>query len=397
MNENKIICMANRIVILILATVLVSCYNRKPESNTAVIRSDNSDATVKLDTCSILGVEDLFDLYNIRIKVEDFNSDGFIDTLGSYYSGGGLYGGASVRLKNGKNNEVFDVDAGDLCSCDIKDIIIVPELFRKKDNELFLEAVKKELLPPVKDKPESSLEWLISANLNHKYLKNNKSFDLVINVPPVWKKEQIDLPGTYCIEIKGDTFNLLYNNTLKYGHYNSTIRNNKKSRIKAKQAWLVYYAHNHYRNQTDSLLKMASNNVYQIFRTSHGVIVKKNDYYAWVFVTDYNLTGGLPKLREESIQKVTILNEDTFYNLAEKLALQNFGISNDQTLLENVAKIQKKLNRNSAISFNEQIIIEVKTDIIDESESMGIKVRYFIVDLKTGTVMRIKNKMIQAV
>jgi hypothetical protein len=156
--------------------------------------------------------------------------------------------------------------------------------------------------------------------MNHKRLDNNKDFDLVINTPFVWEKEPIYLPDTYCIELKWDTLK----------HF--TINSGQKD----EQGWLVYYAHNHYRStKKDSLVLMASNDIYKIFRTSHGVIVKKNDYYTWVFVTDYGLTGGPAKLRWESIQSVQILND--------------------------------------------QIIIKLYTEEGDKC---------FIVDLKTGTAMR---------
>ncbi|WP_299433965.1 hypothetical protein [uncultured Aquimarina sp.] len=72
----------------------------------------------------------------------------------------------------------------------------------------------------------------------------------------------------------------------------------------------MYYAHNHYRSKSgDSVTLVDKNDLYSISRTSHGVIAEKNNFYKWLFISDYTLTGGPEKLRWESIKKVTLFDK----------------------------------------------------------------------------------------
>ena len=245
---------------------------------------------------------------NTKTITKDFNNDGYIDTLKSYYDGGSGFGGTYVTLINGKTKENFEIDDFG-CFCDIKQIILIPPELKKANNKPFLEVIKKELLPKKMNMPETSLQWLITANMNSKELSDNIYYDLLIKIPPQWVSGKIKLPGTYYVDVKGDTLSKLYHNDFETPKwYNPKNKNN--------EGWLVYYAHNHFRNEKgDSLILVDTSPTYRVFRTSHGVVVQKGLSFAWVFVTDYRLTGAPEKLRWESIGKIKIVNKHIIVQL----------------------------------------------------------------------------------
>ncbi|MCD4665596.1 MAG: hypothetical protein K8R68_10020 [Bacteroidales bacterium] len=230
--------------------------------------------------------------------LKDFNNDGYTDTLSSYYTGGSGFGGTYVTLVNGKTGENFELNNFG-CFCNIKETILIPPKLKKESNKPFLDAIKNELLPEHRKSPDASLQWLITANLNHYEIPDNNYFDLFINSPTKWITGEIELPNTYYIDIKGETLHKLYFTESEKPSWYDSITN---------EGWLVYYGHNHFRNENgDSLVFADSSDAYQAFSTSHGVVLEKDNSYAWVFVTDFRLTGSPQKLRWESIGNVKIV------------------------------------------------------------------------------------------
>lgn len=251
---------------------------------------------------------------NPKSIIKDFNNDGYKDTLESYYDGGSGFGGTYLRLINGKTKEIFELDNFG-CFCDIKKTILIPPKLMQLSNKPFLEAIKNELLPTRRNFPDASLQWLISANINNKKLSENSYYDLLIKTPPQWISGKIELPNTYYIDVSGDTLhNLYFTDTEIPIWYNS--KNN--------EGWLVYYAHNHYRNQKgDSLVLVDVSTTYKVFRTSHGVVVTKGNLHTWVFVSDYRLTGAPEKLRWESIGDVVVIDKYIILQLINSEAYSN--------------------------------------------------------------------------
>lgn len=251
---------------------------------------------------------------NETVVIEDYNNDGYMDTLTSYYDGGSTYGGRFVTVINGKTKEKFEMDnfGG---YYEMKQVVYIPPKLQRPENKSFLDAIKKELLPIKADFTEASLQWLITANMNRKTLRNHLYFDLLIFSPTNWIEGKIKTPNSHYIEISGDMAKKLYRPTPYDGRGKTFGRDN---------ACLVYYAHNHYRNpKSDRATLVATSDTYKVYSTSHGIIVRKNDVYAWVFVTDFHLTGSPNKLRNESIGKIQLIdqylivqlkNSEDFYN-----------------------------------------------------------------------------------
>jgi len=234
----------------------------------------------------------------ISVTIDDINSDGAIDTMKSFYDGGSGFGGKFIEIVDGMTNEVIELNTYG-CFCRIKNVVLFPPVLNKPENEDLFKAIRNEILP-AQDLPDASLRWLINGTYYSKILKDNKYFDFIIDPRASWNKGDIKLPGTYYSILEGDTLRKLYENIDQLPEWYDS---------KTSKGCVIYYGHNHYRNPSgDSLMFMNSNRDYEVFRTSHGVVVKKDTLYKWVFVSDVDLTGAPNKLRWESIKKVKLID-----------------------------------------------------------------------------------------
>ncbi len=231
-------------------------------------------------------------------KIQDFNHDGVVDTLRSFYEGGSGFGGNYVRIINGKSNEIYELNTHG-CFCSIKKIISIPPALTDPGNIFFLEAMTKEIFPGEKNIPDASLQWIIEGSYSTKELNRNHYFDMIIDPQIKWNDGEIKLPYTYYILLKGDTLKKLYNTDDELVEWFDKHAN---------KGFLIYYGHNHYRNPSgDSLSLVTGNKTYTIYRTSHGVLAKKDSLFKWLFVSDKDLTGAPGKLRWESIGKIRLI------------------------------------------------------------------------------------------
>lgn len=273
--------------------------------------------TILLCTISFLS----FGQKDLKIKVDDYNNDGIVDTLKTYYEGGSGFGERYVQIVNGKNQEIYEL-TNQGCFCEIKHIVLIPPNLRDAKNVLFLEAIAKELLTEKRDTPDPSLDWIIKSSFANVVLDSNSYFDLILDPQTDWINREFEYPKNYYIEIEGDTLGQLYHTPYEAPQWYHQ---------KESKGYLVYYALNHYINRSgDSLVLSDSNGLYKAFHTSHGVVVKKGDLYKWVFISDISLTGAPQKLRWESIKKVKLMDQ----HLVVQQALPPYP--NDQVFIINI-------------------------------------------------------------
>ena len=249
--------------------------------------------------------------HQVNVISEDYNDDGFIDRLITYYSGGTSFGGWFSELTNGRTSELLHLDSYSSFST-IKDVILIPEVLNKNENSKFLYAMLDYTVPGIKTSADPSLKWIIHGNLSNKYLSDNTYFNQVFFSNSIWLDE-INLP---------DSYSLIYDNEI-----------------------IVYQAHNHYQHlngynaPADSLLLAAESKDYKILKTSHGLIANNENKYKWIFVTDEELTGAPRKLRWSSIGEVIL--KDKYLLLTINLTgsgndFDDNGIRNQNYFLINI-------------------------------------------------------------
>ncbi len=243
----------------------------------------------------------------------DFNQDGSLDTLESYYDGGSGFGGTYVTLTDGRTQTKFELNSAG-CFCDIKKVILIPQELYLPKNKPFLETIKTKLLPKKANEADPSLRWLITAHLNHNFLTEHPIFDLVIESLPYWITGEIQVPETYSIEIDVDKIHALYTQETEYP---------KDIEFSSDKAWLIYYGHNHNSNSKENFVLAADSDHFKVYKTSHGLIVKKDDTYSWFFVSDHSLTGSPDRLRSESIGEVKIVGKYIIFRMINSRDFSN--------------------------------------------------------------------------
>ena len=230
---------------------------------------------------------------------EDFNTDGIEDRLKCTYEIGSNFGGGDCELVDGKTQNKFTLSNYG-CFCAIKKRVFVAPDLRKKENEYFLYTLKKEILPQFRPVPDQSLYWIIKSGLNTQKPIENAYFDLVFNPETAWRHGEPELPYTYSIEIGAETLSKIAPEEKSL--FTQSISSDHKD-------FLVYYGDTHFTVENEEIkdfISVANSDTYEILKTAHGVIAKKEDTYKWMFVTDMDINASPQKLRWASIEKVVL-------------------------------------------------------------------------------------------
>ncbi len=248
------------------------------------------------------------------LTTEDFNSDGITDQMKCIYDVGSSFGGGTCEITDGKTKKTFSLSNYG-CFCAIKKRIVIEPDLQKKQNEYFLYHLKKEVLPVFRSTPDQSLLWIINSGLNTRNPKNITDFDLIFNPKTTWRQEVPELPSTYYIEMNAGTLDKI---TKK-----DTISSAKK-KPSIKKDYLVYFGDTHVSTDSTSVpdfISISKNGTYEILKTKHGVLVKKDKSYKWLFVTDLDINDSPEKLRWASIDEVFL--QEQYAIVKQNLAPRN--------------------------------------------------------------------------
>lgn len=288
--------------------------------------------------------------------IEDFNKDGVKDTLHAIYDGGSNFGGTDIKLINGKNAERYELSNFG-CFCAMTTLHWIPDVLQKPENQLFLSAIQKRLFPIVQEVADPSLEWIIKGKSSNRKLSENKYFNLVINPEISWSTTEIDIPeDNYSMILEEDLIKVLFPEEIRLPENNTP---------KVKKGFLSYCGGCHQMNESSPEL-VANNNLYKVFKTSHGVYVEKKDLQKWILVNEINLTGSVGKLRWDSIQQVVLI--DTYLVIQFSGAPDYFDtifVSNIETGM--VGRL-KYLYRDNTIDYPDVLVKDQMIRYVDEEE-----------------------------
>lgn len=244
------------------------------------------------------------------VTSEDFNSDGTVDQLKCTYEIGSNFGGGDCELTDGSTKNKFTLTNFG-CFCAIKKRVVVDPELRKKENAYFFYTLKNEILPKFRSTPDQSLLWIINSALHTQTLEEHQYFDLTFNPKTVWRQEPPELPATYYIEIGAQAISKIIPET----------DSATPPRARDQKDYLVYYGDTHFTSdgfKTKDFIPVAQNETYEILKTAHGVIAKKENSYKWLFVTDRDINASPQKLRWASIEEVVL--QDNYVIIKQGLA-----------------------------------------------------------------------------
>lgn len=278
---------------------------------------------------------------------KDFNNDGIEDRLKCTYEIGSNFGGGDCELVDGKTKTKFTLSNYG-CFCAIKKRVFVAPELRKKENAYFLYTLKKEILPQFKPVPDQSLYWIIKSGLNTQKLTEHPYFDLIFNPEIYWRQGEPELPFTYSIEIGAETLSKI--TTEQQASFSQNTSSDHKD-------YLVYYGDTHFTTENEEIkdfVPIAKSDTYEILKTAHGVIAKKENSYKWLFVTDMDINGSPQKLRWASIEKVI---------LHDKHLIIKQSLAPDPEYNIYVVDIESGIGGRLKIDFD--ILLEMGVEILD--------------------------------
>lgn len=243
----------------------------------------------------------IYSQFNERTVIQDFNYDGIKDTLHTHYDGGSSFGGTYAKMINGKTNKSFVIDLFHSYA-EIKNVIIIPEHYYEKGNNLFINAMLKEVFPKKREKPEKSLQWILNSQFHKKDSINSLYFSEIFNPNSNWSKERIEVPNSYYININQDTLKRMEPRSPGSGDL---------LKIEKHKGFLLYGSAvlKQNRKHKKGFKIIASSGKYKIYASDHGMYVQKKELYKWLFINDTDIVGGPQKLRWKSIKSVRIVDD----------------------------------------------------------------------------------------
>ncbi|GAA4111927.1 hypothetical protein GCM10022393_09970 [Aquimarina addita] len=256
---------------------------------------------MKLNTVFILYLTLIYTVSGQSYKeyppvIEDINKDSVLDTLFSFYESGSTFGGTDLKIRNGKTKEVFKFSTY-RCYCGIQNVFLVPTALNAVENKFFLRRIQKELFPKMKDTPDPSLQWIISGYFSNKKIKGNTYFETLIYPDIPWDTVKVEMPDNYSLLIKGDTLKTLYN---------TNESDTDTFQIVEKSNAFLLYCGSCVSYNNSSFDVTISNDLYKVYRTSHGIYIAKGELQKWIFISDWGLTGSPEKLRWDSIGEIIL-------------------------------------------------------------------------------------------
>lgn len=237
--------------------------------------------------------------------VEDFNRDGFDDTITWETDYGTSFSYTRYVLIDGKANKNFKVERGG-CYCEMLDIVAIPESLMDREYVWARRALQQQWDQTSRQlTPDPSLRWLISAYFHNQKTEQSTFFTQIISPDNQWIQGEMAIPPNYSIQISGDTLTRLADIFRSY-YLADWDRSEESPNGSLNQAWLIYYAHNLGLNNPRSPQPVFSfedaSDKYRLHKTAHGVVLQEGKRYKWVFINDAMLTDGPEKLRWSSIK-----------------------------------------------------------------------------------------------
>ncbi|MCB0836851.1 MAG: hypothetical protein KDD99_09345 [Bacteroidetes bacterium] len=251
-----------------------------------------------------------------KIETADFNQDGFLDSLITISSPGSgfYYHSYTIIDGSGKLREEIIVDG---CKCSLTNLTPIPEVLMKPENLAFRKALESKWNDSLQS-PDHSLDWIIGGYFHPQKLADTSFFEEVFQTEEGWYKGEIQPPYNHSLIISGDTLNKLID-----AFFIEELDEKRVGKLKShKHAWLIYWGNTHrswkshplQKDLPEMFTKADSSADYELIQTVHGVIVKKQNQYRWLLVSEIGLTSAPVRLSSHSIEEAKLVGDLVIIN-----------------------------------------------------------------------------------
>ena len=281
---------------------------------------------------------------------KDFNKDGVLDQVTITEDGGSDFSSKDIQFIDGKSKRKFDFSmnysfGSFFAACNI------PNAIGKSGRESL-----GTLLFGKRDSIDPSLNWLIDACSNNILVKDSQLADFATKYSPIWITGEPKVPKPYYTILSNDKFQGL----LKKIEGSPDFDFNK---MKSDFFWIDYNPDNH---GEFKVVQTGTSN--QMFSTSHGLILKKQNKYSWVFINDNKVFEANDKLRWPSIIDVQLIQGFVIVKQSVNTGNTNLFIINPETGF--VIRLSKEF---IGLTSFEKIEVNRVNESISLSDSTGNK------------------------
>jgi hypothetical protein len=234
--------------------------------------------------------------------IEDFNADGEKEQITTTKNSEGSSTETVVEIGTENKKPDFTITSNHGFSNFIELAPLDDDLFQKK-NRGYVEAIAEHGYGVAfYQDADPTLQWLFDIHTTYRTGLETDMYDMIFSFNPNWKSGEIMAPESYAMVINGDSLQSIY----EQQNGESEVKNIAKN---TSRGLAVYHAHNHLttaenkeKSLSPELIAEVGNT--KVYKTKHGVILKKGKKYLWCFVSNGSMPGSPDKLRHASILDV---------------------------------------------------------------------------------------------
>jgi hypothetical protein len=282
-----------------------------------------------------------------KVIKKDFNGDGVIDLIKVSEDGGTAFSSTDVNYTDGKTKKKYEFST--LYSFgSFFNICNVPNILGKSGRE----SLGKQLFGSI-DTVDASLSWLIDACTNKKELKDLSPVDFTTYYTPRWIKGEPKIPTDY--------FAILSN--VKYQGLLKKVEGSPDydfAKMKSDYFWIDYKPSNH-----EAIVEIDS--ISHLSITGHGVILKAQQKYSWVFINDNKVFEANDKLRWPSIEEAQMFNQFVLI----RQSVSSSGITNLFIVNPTTGFVVRLANEIIGLNSVEKIIVDKAKETVELSDMEG--------------------------
>jgi hypothetical protein len=286
-----------------------------------------------------------------KVIKKDFNKDGVVDQVLISEDGGSAYASTVVNYTDGKTKKKYEFSVlysfGSFFSiCNAPNVL--GKSGRVQIGKLLFSSKLASTIDP-------SLQWLIDACSNKAGVRPSELIDFSTKYSPAWIDGSPVIPQSYYALLENSKYPKLLQNVESSPEYAG-------EKYRSDYFWLTYHPNNH-KSNSDDFKTILVDSANQLLITSHGVVIKREKKYSWVFINDDKLFEANEKLRWPSIKEVQMFNDYVLIRQAVNTGTTNLFIVNPETGF--VVKLSNEL---MGVNSVEELAIDKLKEVVELSD-----------------------------
>lgn len=311
--------------VIMLSFLLMYQACHKTQSQNALVKKDTATKKDTLreeiipDSLQWKRKESSIPMLYSNYKYYDINGDGVRDSLILLRgTGNGGFSSLSVMVKSGKNQQSLVFEKL-FSPAYIKNLYEFPIEYTHKENLAFFQALKEACFSEGK-KADPPSQWIIDATVSNRLWTSHPYFEQVFRFKPRFHTGEFQFPYGCTMEVNNDSLEKVAQSIVLADTFEKRILNRKeKVYYVSFGGWILWglneeikYKGGRVQEDYKVLKEVAKSDSYTLYTLPHALVVKRGEAYAWIFVSDYELTKGPEKMRWNSVKGARLKGKYAF-------------------------------------------------------------------------------------